>query len=307
MTAAVLDAVLLADVAADLGEGPAWDAERCVLSFVDITAGTVHVYSAGGDALRTYTVGRPVGAALPAGGGGFLLADADGFTVLAEDGATSALLPLLAQDPALRFNDAKCDPLGRAWAGSTASDMAEGAGTLYRLDPGPSATPVLSGLTVSNGLGWSPDTRTMWFADSAKPLVTGFEYDLQTGGLGAVRSVVHLQQTAGVPDGLCVDDDGCVWLALWGGSEVHRYAPDGRLDTVVRVPATQVTSCSFGGSDMSTLFITTARGGLTAADLQSEPAAGGIFVVETGTTGPAATPWRLDAHATTIVAHPTRG
>ncbi|MCW3001502.1 MAG: SMP-30/Gluconolaconase/LRE domain protein [Conexibacter sp.] len=291
---AVLDAALLADVAAELGEGPAWDAERGVLSWVDILAGRVHVMSAGGDELRRYDIGHAVGAALPARDGGFLLADARGFTRLSEDGATADVLDLFTSEPAIRFNDAKCDPAGRAFAGSAAENSAP-VGQLYRLDGGPKATPVLSDLAMSNGLGWSPGSRILWFADSGKPVVTGYEYDLESGALGAVDAVIELQETKGVPDGLCVDDDGCVWVALWDAGAVHRYTPDGTLDTVVRLPVEQVTSCTFGGPAMSTLFITTSCWDMAPEALRSQPGAGGIFVVETGTTGPAATPWRNPA------------
>jgi sugar lactone lactonase YvrE len=148
---------------------------------------------------------------------------------------------------------------------------------------------------VSNGLGWSPDARTMWFADSADRFLRGFDYEPGDGTLGAHRRSIWLQDTAGKADGLCVDHEGCVWLGLWGGSAVHRYTPDGRLDTIVRVPASQVTSCGFGGPDGSVLFITTARVGLTDDALRLEPHAGGLFTVEPGVTGPSATPWRLDA------------
>jgi sugar lactone lactonase YvrE len=288
----ILEAALLADAAAVVGEGPAWDAERGVLSWVDMPAGTVHLSSPAGEEVATFHVGRPVGAALPAAGGGFLIADTVGFTTLSADGAASVLLSVLADTPHLRFNDGKCDPRGRAWAGTMAADMAAGAGTLYRLDPGPTATAVLGGLTVSNGLGWSPDAHTMWFADSANPHVSGFAYDIDEGSLGALRVLVRLQQTSGVPDGLCVDDEGCIWVALWGSGAVHRYTPDGQLDTVVHVPTRQVTSCAFGGPDMSTLFITTARSRLAPDILAREPTAGGLFVVNTGTTGPPATTWR---------------
>jgi sugar lactone lactonase YvrE len=287
-----LEAELVADVRAELGEGPAWDARTGVLSWVDILAGSVHVCSASGEQLRSHHVGRPVGAALPSGRGGFLLADELGFTTLGVDGTAAQLLPLLGDAPDMRFNDAKCDPAGRALAGSMAADSTQAIGTLYRLDPGPVATPVLDGLTVSNGLGWSPDGRTMWFADSAKPQITGFEYDVETGEVGPKCSIIEVRDTPGVPDGLCVDDDGCIWLALWDGGKVRRYTPGGRVDTVVHVPVAQVTSCAFGGPGLSTLFITSSRWNLDAVALRSEPAAGGIFAVETHTTGPAATPWR---------------
>jgi len=290
----VLDASLLVDARAALGEAPQWDAREERLVWVDILAGAVFVTSASGEARARFEIGRAVGSAMPADGGGWLLADALGFSRLSPDGRRTVILEVLADEPGMRFNDAKCDPRGRAWAGTIAGDMAPGTGTLYRLDAGPVATPVLRGLTVSNGLGWSPDARTMWFADSADRWIRGFDYELESGRLGARCLAIELQETAGKADGLCVDDEGCLWVGLWAGGAVHRYDPNGRLDTIVRVPAGQVTSCAFGGPDGSTLFITTARVGLTAEALRREPHAGGLFVVEPGVTGPAATPWRLE-------------
>jgi sugar lactone lactonase YvrE len=289
-----LDATLLVDARASLGEGPQWDVRQAGLVWVDIFPGVVFVTSVSGEPLASFEIGHAVGSAMPADDGGWLLADATGFTRLDPDGRTAPFLPLLAGRPDLRFNDAKCDASGRAWAGTIEAAMAPGTGTLYRLDPGPVATPVLDGLTVSNGLGWSPDGRTMWFVDSADRFVRAFAYEPASGQLGPGRPAVELQETAGKADGLCVDDEGCLWVGLWGGGGVHRYTPDGRLDAIVRVPASQVTSCAFGGPRGSTLFITTARIGLTDADLRAEPLAGGLFVVEPGVTGPAATPWRLE-------------
>jgi sugar lactone lactonase YvrE len=257
----------------------------------------VFLTEASGEPRASFEIGHPVGSAMPADGGGWLLADAMGFARLERDGRLTRVLDLLADRPDLRFNDAKCDPDGRAWAGTLAADMAPGTGTLYRLDPGPVATPVLVGLTVSNGLGWSPDARTMWFADSADRRVRGFDYERRSGTLGPDRQGLDLGSAAGKADGLCVDDEGCVWVALWDGASVHRYTPHGRLDSIVRVPASRVTSCAFGGSGGSTLFITTARAELDEATLQGQPLAGGLFVVEPGVTGPPATPWRLQAPA----------
>lgn len=292
MTPRVLDATLLVDARAALGEAPLWDAAAGNLTWVDILAGMVFVTTASGVARHSFGLGHAVGAAMPAAGGGWLVADARGFSRLAEDGRVSVLLDLLGDRPDLRFNDAKCDPQGRAWAGTLHREMTPGSGTLYRLDPGPVATPVLEGLTVANGLGWSPDGRTMWFADSADRSLRGFDYEPESGMLGPRTHAIELRDTAGKADGLCVDDEGCIWIGLWGGGAVHRYTPDGRLDTVIRVPALQVTSCAFGGTDGSTLFITTARVGLAADILEREPLAGGLFVVEPGVTGPAATPWQ---------------
>ncbi|MCW2794303.1 MAG: SMP-30/Gluconolaconase/LRE domain protein [Nocardioides sp.] len=292
-----LEAELLQRTAAEVGEGPVWDDALDALVWVDIPLGSVHVSSASGELQRTYEVGRPVGAALPAEEGGWLLADARGFTALATDGTTTPVLEHLAEADGLRSNDAACDPAGRAWAGSMALDQTPGAGTLYRLDAGPTATAVLTGLTVSNGLGWSPDGRTMWFTDSPTRRVTAFDYDVETGLTGPVRCVIDVSAHPGVPDGLCVDDEGCVWVAYWGGGVVHRYLPDGRLDTVVRVPAGQVTSCAFGGADLSTLFLTSARRRLSEGELRSQPLAGSLFALTPGVTGPPATRWKRPAPA----------
>jgi sugar lactone lactonase YvrE len=298
VTPRILEASLLVDAQAALGEAPQWDSAEGSLVWVDILAGIVSLSAASGETRVRYQVGHAVGSAMPAADGGWLLADDAGFSRLATDGGTTPLLDLLMDQPDLRFNDAKCDPNGRAWAGTIESRMAAGTGTLYRLDARPSdrrpvATPVLDGLTVSNGLGWSPDARTMWFADSADRYIRGFAYEPDDGTLGAHRQSIWLNDTAGKADGLCVDHEGYVWVALWAGSAVHRYAPDGRLDTIVRVAASQVTSCAFGGPDGSVLFITTARVGLTEDALRHEPRAGGLFAVEPGVTGPPATPWRL--------------
>jgi sugar lactone lactonase YvrE len=287
-----LRASLLVDARASLGEAPLWDAARQALVWVDILAGTVHLTGADGTARASFDLGWPVGAAMPAAAGGWLLADVRGFTTLSETGHAAPLLELLADADDTRFNDGKCDPRGRAWAGTITSAMSPGSGTLYRLDAGPTATPVLQGLTVSNGLGWSPDARTLWFADSADAAIRGFDYDPDEGRLGIRRAAIELQGTPGKADGLCVDDGGGVWVGIWGGGAVHRYAPDGRLDTIVEVPAAHVTSCAFGGPDGSTLFITTARAGRSAHALAGEPLAGGLFVVESGASGPPATPWR---------------
>jgi sugar lactone lactonase YvrE len=281
----------LADVRADVGEGPLWNAVSGTLSWVDIRRGSVHLCTQEGEQKATYAIGQMVGAALPAQEGGFLLAAENGFLLLSDDGALTQLLPLFDKRPDLRFNDAKCDPAGRAFAGSVALDKKPGAGALYRLDAGPEAIRLLDGLTVANGLGWSPDSCTLWFADSANPAITGFEYHLVQGMPGAPKALIPLLETAGVADGLCVDDEGCIWVALWGGGAVHRYTPDGRLDTVVEVPAPNVTSCAFGGESQDRLFITTARSGLSDDDLNRSPQAGGLFVAHPGITGPAVTLW----------------
>jgi sugar lactone lactonase YvrE len=280
-----LSADVLVDAAADLGEGPTWDAAQGCLVWVDIMAGALHLTEASGATRRTHTVGEHLGAALPAEGGGWLLATRSGFSTLSDGGDLRPLLPVHGERPDLRFNDAKCDPRGRAWAGSMAYESTPGAGALYRLDHGPTATVVLDGVTVGNGLGWSPDRREMYYVDSPTQTLRAFTYDDDTGGLGSPRVVATIPADEGTPDGLCVDDDGCIWLALWDGSAVSRYTPGGRLDAVVPLPVVRPTSCCFGGG---VLYITSATHGLAKA----EPPAGAVFAVDAGISGPPATPWR---------------
>lgn len=280
-----LSADVLVDAAAELGEGPTWDVAEGCLVWVDITAGALHLTEASGATRRTHTIGEHLGAALPAAGGGWLLATRSGFATLSADGDLRPLLSVHDERPDMRFNDAKCDPRGRAWAGSMSYDEVQGAGALYRLDPGAAATVVLDAVTVGNGLGWSPDRREMYYVDSPTQTLRAFPYDDDTGNLAGPRTVATIPVDAGTPDGLCVDDDGCIWLALWDGSAVRRYTPDGRLDAVVPLPVVRPTSCCFGGD---VLYITSARRGLT----QDQPLAGAVFAVAAGVAGAAATPWQ---------------
>lgn len=280
--------------AAQVGEGPAWDAARGELVWVDITRNQVRFSRADGTLDRVVDVGVHVGAALP-GDTGWLLATRGGVAVLDLDGGVTEVLDLQSDRPGLRCNDAKCDPRGRPFVGTMAYDLSPGVATLYRLDRGPTATVVFDRLTLANGLGWSPDGTVLWFVDSATQGIARYAYDPDEGTVGAHLGTIGVPAAHGMPDGLCVDDDGCAWVGLWGGSAVHRYTPDGRVDTVVALPASQITSCAFGGPGRSTLHITSATHALSPDALDREPLAGALFGLDlstAGITGPAATPWR---------------
>jgi sugar lactone lactonase YvrE len=305
-----LRAALLDEAGAVLGEGPLWDARTGQLSWVDILSGRVHVHDADGQPKTTYEVGGHVCSALPAENGGWLLATADGFDLLDLDGAVRPLHVVEADRPEVRFNDAKCDRWGRALAGTMRYDEAPGSATLYRLEatrpdagdrpPGLVARILLEHLGLANGMGWSPDDRTLYFIDSLTGVVSGFAY-ADEGGLGPRQDVVVLRQSGAVPDGMCVDSEGGLWVALYGGGAVHRYRPDGRLDTVVSLPVPLVTSVTFGGPGGGRLFITTAGGSgerhAAGDDRDSgtsgdSSGAGGLWAVDPGVGGPPATPWR---------------
>ncbi len=294
MTPRHLSATLRVDCHAKLGEGPTWDAAAGELLWVDIVARKVHrLNPATGRPGQILSVDQDVGAAVPRTGGGLALAIASGFA-LADHGATEpdTIIPVEADRPANRMNDGKCDPAGRFWAGTMAYSGAPGAGSLYRLDPDLSVTVMLSGVTLSNGLGWSPDHQTMYYVDTATHGVDSFEFDLGTGAIAERRRLIDIPTEHGLPDGMTVDSDGGLWIALWGGGAVHRYLPDGTLDLIVDLPCRLVTSCAFGGTRLDELFITTASAGRSAAGRGRDSQIGGaLFSCRPGVAGLPGTPF----------------
>jgi sugar lactone lactonase YvrE len=260
---------------ARLGEGPCWHGGTLI--WIDILAHEVHVGE------RIYrTPGYP-GAAVPRTGGGLLLA-MDGFAALdLETGEVTAVAPIELGDR-VRMNDGKCDPAGRFWAGSMAVDETPGRGALYRLDGPGGAERVLAPVTVSNGLGWSPDGATMYYIDTPTRTIRRFPFDASTGALGE-PAVLDTSAWSGLPDGMTVDADGDLWVAFWDGWAVRRLSPEGELLEEVEMPVQRPTSCTFGGPDLDRLLITTASVGV-----RDQPLAGSIFVLEPGVAGLPATP-----------------
>jgi len=245
--------------AAELGEGPCWDAESQSLYWVDITAERVHRLSAAG-VHSSWHVGAPAGAVVPRAGGGLVVAAGNGFLALDPLTGTVAELAAAPGQPGTRMNDGKCDRAGRFYAGSMAEDESPGRGSFYKLDTDHSVTEIYTGIGISNGLGWSPDDRLMYYIDSLDYRVDVLDYDPVSGALGERRPFATLGSGDVVPDGLAVDVEGGVWVAVWGGSIIQRYDAGGRLTGVVRLPAANVTSCAFGGPALDQLYITTAAG-----------------------------------------------
>jgi sugar lactone lactonase YvrE len=276
------------DVTAALGEGPYWVPEDDCLLWVDIEGARLHrTYFPSGETV-TDSPG-PVSAAFPAVGGGILIAGGAALTLLfpAERGG-QWVARTIADTPArdgIRFNDAGVDPAGRVWAGSMHMTEAEPVGELYRLDAGGRLNPVVKNVTVSNGLGWSPDGSRMYYADSPLRRIDVFDYDPATGEAFARRAFADLSEAEGVPDGLTVDADGCVWVAMWGGSALRRFTAEGQPDAVLPVPVSQPTSCAFGGPGLADLYITSARVGLTDDQLAAQPLAGRLLHVRPGPVG----------------------
>jgi len=258
--------------AATLAEGPCWDGASGSLYWVDIPAGHVHRLDRDG-AHQRWEVGQPVGAVVLRASGGLVLAARDGFLTL--DPATGEVAPLvtLGLPEDLRMNDGACDEAGRLFAGSMADDEAPERGTLYRLDPDHSVAEVITQVTISNGIGWSPDGGRMYYVDSATRRVDVLDYDPATGAAEGRRPFARVDTGEAVPDGLAVDTEGSVWVAVWDGAAVLRFGPDGRLRESVVLPTPRVSSCAFGGPDLETLYITTAAGpGRTGGEVYSMPA-----------------------------------
>jgi sugar lactone lactonase YvrE len=280
-----------------LSEGPRWHEEGQELLWVDILGKTLHRGTLADDGslerVVTIALDRHVGAVAPAVGGGYVLAAGQGFLFVEESGNVLELAQPEAGRTDLRMNDGACDPQGRFWAGTMAYDESPGAGSLYRLELDGSCTTVLTGLTISNGIGWSPDGQTMYLNDSGTGHVDAFRFEAPTGAISDRRTLVRVEQSDVVPDGLTVDDEGGIWVALWGGGAIDRYAPDGSLLLSVRLPVERPTSCAFGGPDRSTLFVTTAREGLDDAAVARQPEAGQVFgIVGLGVRGLPALPYR---------------
>jgi len=256
-------------------EGPVWVDE---LHWVDMLAGDVLSLGPDGTVGRRH-VGNVVAALRPRASGGFVYAVERGFALDDGTGTPVRMLPELWATDAKRMNEGGCDPDGRFYCGSMAYALTPGAASLYRLDPDGRVTTVLDDLTISNGLEWSPDGRLAYYVDTATGRIDVMDYD---GDRGLTNRRPFATVETGSPDGLTVDAEGGIWVALWGGSAVHRFAPDGALSEVIELPVTQVTACSFGGANLDELFITTSRQGLPAS---AEPSAGALFHCQPGIAG----------------------
>jgi sugar lactone lactonase YvrE len=260
-----------------LGEGPTWDVATGSLVWVDILGSAVHRFHPGTGEDDIIPVPQHVGAAKPRTNGGLVLNLRDGIGLLDPDPeAEPRWLVYWARD-GMRGNDAAVDPAGRLWAGTMRYDQATGDGFLARVQDG-RAHVVLPNVSISNGIGWSPDELRMYYIDTPTRRIDVFDYDAATGDVRDRRPLVEVTDTDGWPDGLCVDADGCVWVALFDGGQVRRYTPDGVLDRTIDIPASQVTACCFGGNDLADLYVTTGREGFTEAQSAAQPLAGSLFV-----------------------------
>ncbi len=268
-----------------MGEGPAWDDTTGSLLWVDIVRGEVHQYDPVAASDRVIRLPDYVGAVVPRRRGGLVVAMRGGFHHLDPETETLHLLAGVETDqPDHRFNDGKCDLAGRFWAGTMELNESRPTGVLYCLEPDLTVRSVVHGVTISNGLGWSPDQRTMYYIDTPTKVVSAFDYDPAKGTPTRRRTVIRIEH--GSPDGMAVDSEGMVWVAHWGGYRISRWNPaTGALLEEYPIPVAQVSSIAFGGPDLRQIYVTTAARGLSAAQREKEPLAGGIFTMRSPVPG----------------------
>ncbi|MEO8688035.1 MAG: SMP-30/gluconolactonase/LRE family protein [Solirubrobacteraceae bacterium] len=272
---------LLANVAT-LAEGPRWETRTQRLLWVDIEGRALHEYDPGTDMDRAIPLPAKVGAAAATQDPGqVLVALADRLArVDLETGDVEPLAEFPHAREDMRANDGDVDPAGRFWIGTMCEDEAPDLAALYRYDPDGSLTPVLQPVSLSNGLGWAAGEQRMYYIDSPTKRIDVLDYDAATGEVADRRPFAVIEDGVGVPDGLALDVEDGVWVALYGGGQVRRYGPGGALDAVLEIPADNVTACAFGGEDGRRLFVTTAR--------SPQPLGGSLFTAEPGIAGPPA-------------------
>ena len=274
-------AAQLTEVCTYHGEGVFWDEPRQRLLLVDMLAGAV--VELDGDRITRHDFGGVAAVVRRRTTGGFVLADEHGFRMLTEDLEGTDERVHVFDDPAVRMNEGGCDPQGRLYVGSMGYGAEGRAGTVYRLDPDRSVTPVIPDATIPNGLQWTADGSTAYWVDTPTDRVWAFDFDASAGTFSGRRPFIDLSEYDGHPDGMTIDEDGGLWVAMYGGWAVRRFDASGSLIDVVELPTRDVTCPTFGGPDRSTLFISTSRDGW--GDEHAEPEAGAVFAVETDARG----------------------
>ena len=274
------------DTTSSLGEGPMWHESEDTIYWVDIEGRAIHRHWLMNRQTETIAMPERIGCIARRSRGGLVVGLQSGFAFV--DLKQQSVTPIVdpeSQLPDNRFNDGKCDAQGRFWAGTMDTLMRSANGVLYRLDPDGTAHAMDGGYGITNGPAWSPDGSVMYHNDSKAGTVYAFDCDRERGTITNKRVFAQLAADDGFPDGLTVDSEGAIWLAHWGGSRVTRFLPGGNIDRVIEMPVSQVTSCAFGGRNLRTLFITTARIGLREDELAKQPLAGRLFSVELDVAG----------------------
>ena len=277
-----------------LGEGPTWDDQHNRFMWVDIVGQTLQSYEFSDQSVRKWSFDQYVTTVVPINKDKVVLAMHQGiytFDLLTEE---LTLLTNPVTNPAVRFNDGKCDGAGRLWAGTMELSAKKDQGAFYCIHPDGRVEEKISPVTISNGIAWNSTNDRMYYIDSPTKTVAAYDFDLETSEIAYRGVVITIPEGEGLPDGMTIDDEGMLWIAHYGGWKVSRWDPNtGKQIDEVQVPCKNVTSCAFGGKDMNELFITTARQGLSEVDLKGQPHAGGVFRVETKSRGMKAHSFRM--------------
>jgi sugar lactone lactonase YvrE len=269
---------------ARLGEGPIWNSTQKLLYWVDIYNHRVHQFNPATGDNSFFDVGDVVGAIAFAGENRLLVAQRHHLAFLnTQTGLLTPILEIEAKLPDNRFNDGKCDAQGRFWFGSMSPEKPQAS--LYRYDPDGSLHLMQTGLTISNGLGWSPDQNTFYLTDSPQQKIYAYDFNSVTGSISNRRIFVDLTSESFYPDGLTIDSEGYIWSAMWDGWCVIRFNPEGEEILRINLPVQLPTSCTFGGQDLQTLYITTASVGLSQAQIENSFYSGDLFALQTDITG----------------------
>ncbi len=268
-----------------LGEGPVWSVEEQAFYWIDIKKPCIQRWNPETGAHKSWVLPAEIGSFSLREQGGAILALQNGFFFFDFDtGEVTPVTDPEADKPRTRFNDGKCDRRGRFWAGTMDNDEVDFTmGSLYRINPDLAVTHIRGGVGISNGLGWSPDNKTMYYADSPAQCIYVYDFDLETGTPTNERIFARIEK--GVPDGLTVDRAGYIWNCEWDGWRVVRYAPDGSVDYILEVPVQRPTSCIFGGADLRDLYITSASINLSDAERAAQPHAGCVLRAKCVTPG----------------------
>ncbi len=265
-----------------LGEGPVWDAGQKSICWIDIIGGHIHEYSPAGHLMKTLSLHQMIGSVAICKNGHFLAALKTGFAFV--DRHSGAINPIANPEPLMpgnRFNDGKCDPRGRFWAGTMSHTDEPEKGSLYMLDRDLSYHRKIEHVSISNGLAWSPDHHTFYFIDTPTFTVMAYDYEEKSGDISRRRPVIRIDPTDGSPDGMTIDKEGMLWIAHWDGWQITRWNPDtGKKLLSIPLPVARVTSCFFGGEYLRDLYITSAKIGFSEEELKKQPLAGSLFVIK---------------------------
>ncbi|MBE8721987.1 SMP-30/gluconolactonase/LRE family protein [Sphingobacterium pedocola] len=275
-------AEVVADNSNQLGEGPIWHSQERCLYWVDILADKVYRYDTVKHCVDFVHTPFYPSALVPKASGDFLLAVKEGIGTLSfETGLFTLEYPMGQDFPGTRCNDGKCDPEGRFWIGTMGMDEQAGAGSLYRLEENSGLTKVLGVVTISNGMAWDTSHQRFYHIDTPTRTIVAYEYERTTGAIRQPTTVIQIPADDGWPDGMAIDQEGKLWVALWDGWAVARFDPDtGEKLAEIKLPVSRPTSCAFGGKDLDVLYITSARAGLSADQLAQQPLSGALFATD---------------------------